>query len=407
MKYLILLDRKFPFKSGEAFLENEIDEISSSFDKVIIIPTDASKKDKTTRNIRSNNVMVSVYENLDFKKRKYLYAISSITKLKNSNKKFSSKFDEAFYNTAVNSQFNKIKKKLNDIEFTEKDTIYIYSYWLYITAGVAVKIKEYFQNKNIKCKAFSRAHRFDIYEENRKNGYLPAREHLLNNLDYIYACSDNGTNYLKEKYPKFSKKINTAYLGTYDRGLGKKSTDNIFRIVSCSRVSDVKRINFIIESLALLDKCKFKILWTHIGGGELLTEMKKLASNKLKNIEFKFIGAISNTEVYDYYLSNPVDLFINVSSSEGLPVSIMEATSFGIPVLATDVGGTSEIVKDSESGYLLKENFEPEELREKIENIITMDEIKYKELRNSTRKLWEDKYQAKENYKKFVKDILK
>ena len=48
-------------------------------------------------------------------------------------------------------------------------------------------------------------------------------------------------------------------------------------------------------------------------------------------------------------------MFINLSSSEGIPVSIMEAQSFGIPVIATNVGGSGEIVV-SETGVLVDEN---------------------------------------------------
>ena len=63
-------------------------------------------------------------------------------------------------------------------------------------------------------------------------------------------------------------------------------------------------------------------------------------------------GAFSNREVFDFYKSHPVDFLINVSNNEGIPVSIMEAHSFSIPVVATNVGGTSEIVNE-ENGILL------------------------------------------------------
>ena len=46
----------------------------------------------------------------------------------------------------------------------------------------------------------------------------------------------------------------------------------------------------------------------------------------------------------DYYKNNIIDIFINLSASEGIPVSIMDAISFGIPCIATNVGGTGEIV---------------------------------------------------------------
>ena len=60
-------------------------------------------------------------------------------------------------------------------------------------------------------------------------------------------------------------------------------------------------------------------------------------------------------------------MFINVSSTEGIPVSIMEAMSFGIPVIATAVGGTPEIV-NNENGYLLSKDPSAKELAEVIQN---------------------------------------
>ncbi len=60
-----------------------------------------------------------------------------------------------------------------------------------------------------------------------------------------------------------------------------------------------------------------------------------------KRLETRIVlrGGISNAEVFQFYRDNKVDLFVNASTSEGLPVSIMEAISFGIPSIATNVGG--------------------------------------------------------------------
>ena len=62
MKYLILLSRKYPFLSGEPFLENEIEEIAPHFDKILIFPTDACLTDKTSRHIQAANVDVCITE---------------------------------------------------------------------------------------------------------------------------------------------------------------------------------------------------------------------------------------------------------------------------------------------------------------------------------------------------------
>ena len=55
-------------------------------------------------------------------------------------------------------------------------------------------------------------------------------------------------------------------------------------------------------------------------------------------------------------------MFLTASSTEGLPISILEAFSACIPAAATAVGGIPEIVRDGETGFLLPENPAPEEL---------------------------------------------
>ena len=102
----------------------------------------------------------------------------------------------------------------------------------------------------------------------------------------------------------------------------------------------------------------------------------------------------------EHYLHHPVDIFVNVSASEGLPVSIMEAISFNIPVIATNVGGTSEIITP-ESGILLEANFQSQELADKIILV-------YKNKEHfQPRKLWEEKFDAEKNYTQFIEHILR
>ena len=100
-----------------------------------------------------------------------------------------------------------------------------------------------------------------------------------------------------------------------------------------------------------------------------------------------------------HYLHHPVDIFVNGSASEGLPVSIMEAISFNIPVIATNVGGTNEIVT-SESGVLLDPHFSAQELADQIVRV-----YEHKD-RFHPRRLWEEKFNAGKNYPRFISQIL-
>ena len=402
MKYLILIDRKYPYEKGETFIESEINEISKYFDKIIIYPINAYKSEKQTRNIESKNVDVRVLNKLSYKYKKYLYFIKSLPIMlaKRCNYKDA-------YAIAIGKYFSKkIYSDLNNkISFNIKDEVCIYSYWLYTPAVIATFLKEKILSDNIKCHSISRAHGFDIYEYNH---YLPCRELLLKKIDKIVCISNNGCNYLIEKYPVYKNKIITSYLGTYDHGISNKSDMNNFNIVSCSRIVPLKRVNLIIEALKILDNKKQKrnIIWHHIGDGDGLEDLIEYAKSNLKNIKFDFVGYLNNSDVYDFYKNNKVDLFINVSSTEGLPVSIMEAISFGIPCLATDVGGTSEIIIDGITGKLIPKDFENSFLAQEIENIINMDKDDYNNLRKKTRNFWKENYQAKNNFKNFAKRII-
>ena len=405
MRYLILLNRKFPYKTGEAFLENEIGEISKAFDKVLIYPSDVCLSDKPTRCIEDKNVECHILEKKSLGKRQIIYiAVGSKYYKKSKEKGLIRRILDGYFLSAADVQSKHIIEDLRQINISSDDTVYIYSYWLYITAAVACRLKEYYISENITVKAVSRAHRFDIYEEKRRFGFLPQRINLLRQLDCIYACSRNGANYLKKKYPEYARKIVTSYLGTYDHGIGNYGNRRPLKIVSCSRLSKVKRVNLIIEALSLLEESGLNIEWTHLGGGELFKQLKKQASTLSWPVHMD--GVIPNREVYDYYSKNEVDLFINVSSSEGLPVSIMEAISYGIPVIATDVGGTSEIVIDNVSGNLLKPDFEISDLAELIKKYALMNEEEYQNLRYRTRRFWEEHYQAPTNYKLFLEKLF-
>ena len=171
-----------------------------------------------------------------------------------------------------------------------------------------------------------------------------------------------------------------------------------FLLVSCSNVIPLKRVELIVPALSEIND--FQIHWVHFGDGPLLEEVIELARNILhSNITYDFKGRVSNQQVLDWYAMNNPSAFINLSTTEGVPVSIMEAMSFGIPVIATDVGGTSEIV-DSENGVLIIQNPSSIEIKTAIEGIRA----------NSQKRLaayhtWEFKYNAAHNYLDFVRKI--
>lgn len=404
MKYLILFDTKYPYRKGESFLESEIKEIASFFDKIIIFPIDILIGEQQTRTINELNVDVYLFENEKPLKRKIKAACKSLIGMWKFKGNLKSRFLDSVFENTAQSQTQKIIKILNKISFNQNDKIILYGYWLYMPARIEVFVKKWFEDKGFSPTVISRAHRFDIYEETSDRKYLPQRELLLKQIDKIFACSTDGAEYLKNKYSTYYNKVTVGLLGTYDFGLGAETNRDQFFIVSCSRVTKIKRVELIAQAISKLQNEGFDVFWTHIGDGpEIDTVKNAIKENKIKNVTL--LGSISNTEVLNYYRNNPANIFINVSTSEGLPVSIMEAISFGIPVIATDVGGTREIVNNT-TGKLLDTNIKSDDLSNVIKSFINMDYNDYITLRKNVRNFWVKNFNAKLNYSEFAKILL-
>jgi glycosyltransferase involved in cell wall biosynthesis len=189
-----------------------------------------------------------------------------------------------------------------------------------------------------------------------------------------------------------------SYLGTVDRGLPRVTyPDDRVYLLSCSRVVPVKRVFLLLEALRRITD--LPIVWTHIGGGRHWKQLAREAARRPANVEIRLPGEMSNQEVLEYYREHPVDLFINVSSSEGLPVSIMEAISFNVPVLATRVGGTAEIVT-GDVGRLLEPDVTPAALARTLVEMIRARATFHPRAR------WEESFSAANNYPRFIREIL-
>lgn len=410
---LIMLTNTYPFNGGEYFIENEIDIVSRYFDKIMIFALDADKNAPLTRSIPSN-VSAMITGKYSRKRERAGDLIGAVLGMSFFGKKdgetdIGKKLFREYFRKRSERQFKQVLENISAEELKEYDEVIIYSYWLFVPASVAVKLKEHLLKMGVKVKkVVSRAHGYDIYEERNSLKYLPEREYLLKNLDAIFTCSRDGERYLKEKYQSFAEKIYYSPLGTKDHGAVSHNKTDKFTIVTCSSLNPVKRVWRVANALSLYMGEK-EIKWIHIGGsGKKLQKLKNYTENKLsgKNAAFEFKGQMTNDKVNDFYLSNPPDLFLNVSESEGVPVSIMEAASFGIPVLAADCGGTGEVVENSVTGKLIPKDFSDSELISEIKNFVFLKENEIKRMSEAGRSMWMEKYNAEKNYSDFASKLL-
>ncbi|MBE6730914.1 MAG: glycosyltransferase [Ruminococcaceae bacterium] len=407
---LILLANSFPYGNWEAYLESEV-KYYDVFDEIHICSLQIRKNHKNrVRELPSDKFKVfpvfyahkllylicSVYAFFDVNFYKEIYKLIKLRKFS-----LSALVRLFVYISRAHLEAGKIKKYIKKQGLNKdgsKGIIYSYRFEYQPYVGLLIKklLPEYIM--------ISRAHRYDLYEEANSSKYIPLRELLLKESEKVVLISEDGYDYLSKKYPNYEDKMTISRLGTVDHGVSSRSISEPLKIVTCSSVVPVKRLNLIVESLKLISDTEIE--WTHYGDGILLEDIKSMAKQLPENIKCVFKGNVNNDVVLNEYLNNKPHLFLNVSSSEGVPVSIMEAMSFGIPCVATDVGGNREIVKDGKNGFLLNADFNVAKLAEIIKAFSVMDESDYQQLKDGARIEWDNSYNAEKNYPEFM-ELLK
>ncbi|XWN36241.1 MAG: glycosyltransferase [Balneola sp.] len=411
-EFLILLTSNFPYGTGESFLEVELKYLAQNFSTVIIVPTkkcDTTTARKVPQNcildsslvnkINAHNTFQRIFTKIRFT-LSFPFLFKELAESYPRTLKFSVLERLMLFSYEAILTKNTLEKAIKSHQFQNHKTI-VYSYWCSGSALGATLLTS-------KLPVISRIHRGDLYEELYSENYIPFRKITFSRLKAVFSISENGLSYLSEKYPSLNNKFFLSRLGiSITNNFPDDHTDDLdtFVIVSCSFVHKVKRIDKIAESLIAyaLKNPEAQILWHHFGSGDLLDELLNQVETSPDNLKVKFHGYINNKSLLNWYENNRVDLFINLSESEGIPVSIMEAYNYGIPAIATDVGGTSELVS-KENGWLVKKEFTKEDVLNSLE-----EAIKNKNLRNqkskAARRACVELFDSNKNYPKFIDTI--
>jgi glycosyltransferase involved in cell wall biosynthesis len=403
LKHLVLLSDNYPNSNGEFFLDDEINIISSKFEKITVLC--ASEKNNSQRPIPKNVQVIEPHKIsllkhilLRFQGLFFLPLWNEILSLKKS------------YGLSTNFLFFKIlledfvrssilMQTLHQHQLTNPSKHILYSYWHDYKALAVARIR-----KKTGCPAIARCHRWDIYFYANNPPYLPYRKFILKELSVTCSISEDGISYLRQIHNfQIQDKIVLSRLGKINNKrpqLQNRNTD-IITICSCSTIINVKRVRLIVDVIADLTKDN-NVKWLHFGDGCLKEEVMNYASINLPTGTYEFKGICPNNDIMNFYASNYIDLFVNLSESEGIPVSIMEAQSAGIPVLATNVGGTSEIV-NNENGFLVEKDFNLEDVVSIIQKYISSTDEEKQQKRNASYENWKQNYNAETNYNEFVK----
>jgi glycosyltransferase involved in cell wall biosynthesis len=418
MRSIIIFTQFYPYTDYDYYFEEEIGLIAGKFDRVILV----SSSDDTSRmrNVSANTSVLS----FSFTKKvsrfpalKFIFSKGFFSELKNAwrsgvtlNASLLSHILMSLYWSQLYQKliFGIIKKNSFD-----PNELTIYSHWMLDHADAAGKIKKIFP----KMRVIARAHSFEIYRHRSNIDYIPLRQSTFENIDHLVFISQFGKEYFKQHYwvtAASECKLSVHHLGIITAEWSQSDFQNHERlqIVSNAFISSIKRIHLIAEALSLLPEY-LKTDWVHFGSvyrnATAFDDFKNQVALGLKrspHIGVKFFGTVPNQLIRKFYAENFIDLIINVSQTEGIPVSLMETCSFGVPAIATSTGGNPEIIKDEINGILIPENCTAKEIAAAMLRYVNFSNDLKQNLRDGAQKMWAEKFNAAINYDRFVKEII-
>ena len=274
-----------------------------------------------------------------------------------------------------------------------------YTYW---RGGSTVALAR-LADEQAAMKVVTRVHRYELYEDAFDPPFQPWHPSLYQSLALTATVSQDGYDYLRGAGVP-AERLMLSRLGTEaSPSLARASTDGVLRIVSASFVTPVKRVPLIAQTVMDFSARHRQqaVEWTHFGDGPQLDSVRQLLLNAPTNLRASLLGHVANAAVMAHYASQPVDVFLLLSESEGLPVSVQEAASVGLPIIATNVGGVRELV-GGDNGVLLEAAASQADVVAALEQVLLNTDAGARQaMQAASHRRWTEGFDAEINHTRF------
>ena len=245
---------------------------------------------------------------------------------------------------------------------------------------------------NVNCKKIAVEHR----HHNNEKKYIKKIRNQYTNIDYLVVLTEG----LKKDYSTFLKKESKTEVvvipNMVDKYPDELASLKNKRVISIGRIVEGKRVDEIVEIACEFRDWEFII----IGDGDKFDKIgHMIQKNNLTNV--KLLGAMKNKKALSYLKESSI--FIMTSETEGLPMVLLEAFSYGVPAVCyqTD-SGVSDIVDNNLNGYVIEDRNQ-KEMISKLE--ILMDDYKLRKSFGKDARKKSKEFSEKEVNKKW-KQIL-
>lgn len=224
----------------------------------------------------------------------------------------------------------------------------------------------------------------------------------LSKTDLIVGCSDYITNKIKAQFPNLAHQCQRVFNGVDVSQFKPTTTDDkakkTVKVLFVGRISPEKGLHTLIEAFSQLvakipDAQLYLVGPNKQASSEFIADLsddpqiralaafdsldysqylKEQLTPELASRVF-FTGAVSHQALHRHFQS--ADILVNPSLSEAFGMSLIEAMATGIPTVATQIGGMTDIVRSPETGLLISPEH-PEELAQAMAQLLTDDELR-------------------------------
>lgn len=168
-------------------------------------------------------------------------------------------------------------------------------------------------------------------------------------VSHMTFVSQEGMDIFTQTYPWPDIAKEVVDNGVVTPELSKKSDDEVLKVGSVGRFVALKNQMCLLKAVHILpDELRGKVEVHLFGDGECKQALQDFVEKNALSKQVVFHGMVENRET----IYNAFDVMCVTSETEGLSLAIMEAMAFQLPVIATDVGGNSKLVKDGINGWL-------------------------------------------------------
>lgn len=227
---------------------------------------------------------------------------------------------------------------------------------------------------------------FNIFYENSPIIVKKIITDVLDKSDIVLAVSKQWQKDLMAKSKNGNIKI--LYNPNSLKRIEEKTLNEDINTLFMGRLGKRKGAYDIIEAAKYLQNNNVKIIF--YGDGEIEQIQKLIDKNNLNN-KIELGGWIRGDDIDKAYRN--ADIYILPSYNEGLPMSVLEAMSYGLPVISTPVGGTPEAVEDGINGFLINPG-DYKALAEKID-LLANNKVLRKQMGEESHKIINEKFDIK------------